>query len=113
MVDTIRYHYAVRKSAHDINLLMIVHVANIIVNSHVSNSKSEPDFSAIYPGAANIMRPQLENVSGWFFDVSREIDSACEFFLEESCWLMLAPNFYPEFLSASIHKYCDVFLRAY
>ena len=85
MVDTIRYHYAVRKSAYDINLLMIVHVANIIVNSHVSNSKSEPDLSAIYPDAASIMSPQLENVSDWFCDVSREIHSACEFFLEESC----------------------------
>ena len=83
MVDTILYHHEVSKSAHDINLLMIVHVADIIVNSYMSDSQSELDLSTIYPDAASIMRPQLENVSDWFPDVSDEIHSACEFFLEE------------------------------
>ena len=71
------------KSADDLNILMIVHVADIIVNSHMSDSESEPDLSAIYPDAASIMGPQLETVSDWFPEVSEEIQSACEFFLEE------------------------------
>jgi putative nucleotidyltransferase with HDIG domain len=83
LVDTINYHHAVSKSADDLNMLMIVHVADIIVNSHMSDSESEPDLSAIYPDAASIMGPQLETVSDWFPEVSDEIQSACEFFLEE------------------------------
>jgi putative nucleotidyltransferase with HDIG domain len=83
LVDTIRYHHAVSKSADDLNMLMIVYVANIIVNNHLSDSESEPDLSAIYPDAESIMGPQLETVSDWFPEVSDEIQSACEFFLEE------------------------------
>jgi hypothetical protein len=64
-------------------MLMIVHVADIIVNSHMSDSDSEPDLSAISPDAASIMGPQLEKVSGWFPEVSEEIKEACKFFLEE------------------------------
>ena len=83
LVDTIRYHHEVSKSADDLNMLMIVHVADIIVNSHMSDSEGEPDLSAIYPDAANIMGTQLGTVSDWFPEVSEEIQSACEFFLEE------------------------------
>jgi HD-like signal output (HDOD) protein len=83
LVDTIRYHHAVSKSADDLNMLMIVYVANIIVNNHLNDSGSEPDLSAIYPDAESIMGPQLETVSDWFPEVSDEIQSACEFFLEE------------------------------
>jgi hypothetical protein len=46
------------------------------------DSESEPGFSAIYPDAASLMKPQLETVSDWFPEVSEEIQSACEFFLE-------------------------------
>jgi putative nucleotidyltransferase with HDIG domain len=82
LVDTIRYHHEVNKNASDLNMLMTVHVADIIVNSHISDSESEPDLSAIYPDAASLMKPQLETVSDWFPEVSEEIQSACEFFLE-------------------------------
>ena len=61
---------------------MVVHVADIIVNSLMSDSESEPDLSTIYPDAANLMNSQLETVSDWFPEVSEEIQSACEFFLE-------------------------------
>jgi putative nucleotidyltransferase with HDIG domain len=82
LVDTIQYHHEVSKNASDLNMLMVVHVADIVVNSHMSDSESEPGLSAIYPDAANLMKSQLETVSDWFPEVSEEIQSACEFFLE-------------------------------
>ncbi len=83
LIDAIKYHHAVRKNANNPNLLMVAHVANIIVNNYKVDSESEPDFSGIYPEAAKVMAPQLKSVSDWFPDVATEIESACEFFLEE------------------------------
>ena len=82
LVDTIQYHHEVSKNANDLNMLMVVHVADIIVNSHMSDSESKLDLSAISPDAANLMKSQRETVSDWFPEVSEEIQSACEFFLE-------------------------------
>lgn len=83
LVDAIKYHHAVRKNASNLNLLMIIHVGNIIVNKCKVDSESGPDLSAIYPEAAKIMEPQLERVTDWFPEVAAEAESACEFFLEE------------------------------
>jgi hypothetical protein len=48
----------------------------------MSDSESKLDLSAISPDAANLMKSQRETVSDWFPEVSEEIQSACEFFLE-------------------------------
>ena len=53
------------------------------MNNYKADSEGAPDFSAIYPEAANVMAAQLETVMDWFPDVGAEIESACEFFLEE------------------------------
>jgi len=83
LVDAIKYHHAVRKNVPNLNLLMIIHAGNIIVNKCKVDSESGPDLSAIYPEAAKIMEPQLERVTDWFPEVAAEAESACEFFLEE------------------------------
>ena len=80
LVDVVRCHHALSKNANDFNMLMTVHVADIIANSFMSDSESKPDFSLIYPVAAKAMKPQLETVSNWFPEVSAEIESACQFF---------------------------------
>ncbi|MBE9546759.1 MAG: hypothetical protein IMF10_04575, partial [Proteobacteria bacterium] len=62
---------------------MIVHVADIIVNNYKAGLEGAPDFSRVHPEAGNVMAPQLETVQDWFPGVEGEIESACEFFLEE------------------------------
>ena len=83
LTDTIRYHHVVSKSANDLNMVMIVHTSDIIVNSMLSDVEKELDLSTINPEAVEAMKPQLETVSEWFPEVSEEIKSACNFFLEE------------------------------
>jgi len=80
LVDVIRYHHTVSKNANDFNLLIIVHVADIIANSFMSDSKSKLDFSLIHPDAFSKMKPQLKTVSDWFPELSTQIESACQFF---------------------------------
>ncbi len=80
LIDAIKYHHALSKNANNLNLLMTVHVADIIANSFITDQKNKLDFSLIYPDAANLMKPQLETVSEWFPEVSEKIESACQFF---------------------------------
>jgi hypothetical protein len=62
---------------------VIVHTANIIMNNYEADSNTSPDSSAIDPEAKRIMFRPLETLSEWFPDIVTEIESACEFFLQE------------------------------
>jgi HD-like signal output (HDOD) protein len=83
LIEAVTYHHVVRKSAINLELLMLVHVADFIVNHCKTDSDSKPDFSGIYPDAAKRMAFQLETVSDWFPGVATEIDAACQFFLDK------------------------------
>ena len=80
IIDTIRYHHTPNRSVHDFDLLIVVHVADIIVNSLMGDAKGKPDYSAIHPDAATALRPYIMTASEWFPDVEAEIESACAFF---------------------------------
>ena len=82
LIDAIGYHHTLRKTANNPNLLMTIHIADIIVNNYNLESESEPDFSAANPDARQSMGAMLETVSEWFPKAATEIESACEFFLE-------------------------------
>ncbi|MBW2037330.1 MAG: HDOD domain-containing protein [Deltaproteobacteria bacterium] len=81
--DAVKYHHAVRKSVTNLNLLLAVHVADIIVNNYRVDTENAFALSGIYPEATKIMDSQLKSVSDWFPRVESEIESACQFFLEE------------------------------
>ncbi len=83
LIEAIRYHHTLRKTAANPNLLMTIHIADIIVNNYNLESESEPDFSAANPDARQSMGAMLETVPEWFPNAATEIESACEFFLEE------------------------------
>lgn len=83
LVDAVKYHHAVNTKAFDLNLLMLVHVADIISNTYGVGRNAEFDVSAIYPDAAEIMQSILNTLPDWFPVVSEEIESARRFFLEE------------------------------
>jgi len=83
LIDTITYHHAIRKSVANLNQLIIVHTADNIVNICKVDSGITPVFSSIDPEAKRIMAGQLESVSEWFPAVATEIESGCEFFLNE------------------------------
>ena len=84
LVDAIRCHHAVRPSVNDPNLLMIIHVADIIVNTHEADSKANFKLSDIHPDAVKVMGGPINTASDWYPEVSMEIESACKFFLEQS-----------------------------
>ena len=84
LTDAIKYHHAVSKFAANLNLLMIVHVANIIVNTCRPESDFKLTYSGIYPDAVEAMVAQLETVSEWFPQLTSEIDSSYRFLVEDT-----------------------------
>ena len=80
LADVIQYHHAFSKNANNLNLVMTVHVADIIANSFMPGQKNKLDFSLIYPDAISLMKLQLDTVSNWFPEISKKIESACQFF---------------------------------
>ncbi len=81
LLDAIRHHHTLSKSATDQDLLMIVHAADIIVNSYVADSQCPLELSEMHPDAVELIRDPLDTVSDWYPKLTEEIESACEFFL--------------------------------
>lgn len=81
LVDAIGCHHAVRKSVSNFELLLIVHMADFLVNRIMVDPQGRRKH-AVCPDAVKAMKPQLETVSEWFPAVSEEIKSACAFFLQ-------------------------------
>ncbi len=75
--DSITYHHAISTGVANINQLMITHAANSIFDSKIN-----PDFSQCDPEAVKLVTRKLKTISDWFPDVTKEIESACEFFLK-------------------------------
>ncbi|WDN87406.1 hypothetical protein BuS5_00374 [Desulfosarcina sp. BuS5] len=83
LADTIKYHHAVKAGANDINLLMIVHVADFISNYFIHSQDAKIDSALINPEAALALKPQLKTLEDWLPGVREGIASACQFFLEK------------------------------
>lgn len=81
LTDAIRYHHFIREQAADLNLLLIVHAADVIVNQFADPGDGGPaDFPRLHPNAAHRLRGCLENLTDWYPETEDEIQSACQFF---------------------------------
>jgi putative nucleotidyltransferase with HDIG domain len=80
LVDAIRYHHEVKPNVNAQHLLMIVHAADIIVNTYTKNPKADLRLSGILPDALNTSGNLQNTISDWYPDVLLEIESAFKFF---------------------------------
>ena len=83
LVDSITYHHKIRLAVLNPDQLIVVHTADSIVNARTDDSKGIVGFPPLDPEAKKIMSHQVETVSDWFPDVATEIESACDFFLNQ------------------------------
>ena len=81
LVDTIKYHHKTNRNGNDYGLIMIVHVADIIVNGYLTNPKIKSP--AIDPDALKAVKTQIDTLPDWFPGVQEDVNSACRFFLEK------------------------------
>jgi len=83
LVDAVKCHHAVRKSVGNYELLLIVYVADIIVNHCAMEPEKSIDISAVHPDAVEMLGSYMENTNEWYEKIKAEIESACDFFLNE------------------------------
>ncbi len=83
LIESITYHHDIRKTVSNLSQLVIVHTANTVTNNYEADSNTSLDSIPIDPEAKRIMFRQLETLSEWFPDITTEIESACQFFLQE------------------------------
>lgn len=83
MVHAIRYHEKPSVSCSDYNLVLIVHMANMLANALQTDGKVNKKFLAnIHKDAIAKMKPQTSNINSWYPSIRAEINEACEFFME-------------------------------
>lgn len=83
LVEIILFHHETSLNVIKPKLLIIIHMADAIVNGLMNNSNGTIDVSTINPNAVELMGPHLDTAHEWFPKVSTEIEAACKFFLEE------------------------------
>ncbi len=84
LADAIKYHHALSRFGSNLNLSMIVHVANIVVNTCRPESDFKLTYSGMYPDAVEAMAAQFETVSEWFPELIPEIDSSYRLLVEDT-----------------------------
>ena len=81
LVDVICYHHEVKKSQLNGNVVMIVHLADLIVHGFMTDLKSGFDASLSTTDAQWIIENQINPVSEWFSDLEDVIQEACQIFI--------------------------------
>lgn len=82
LIETIAHHHSIKKTASNLNQLILVYTSDHIVNNYnIESGGDELDFESLDPQAKQLMSGRLKTVSEWYPGVLEEIESACEFFL--------------------------------
>jgi putative nucleotidyltransferase with HDIG domain len=82
LVDTIRWHHAYAADSENADLILIIYLSNIIVNTYVVDPELNIDLSVMHPEAVKFMMNIVEDVSDWYTGLTEEIESAYAFFLD-------------------------------
>jgi putative nucleotidyltransferase with HDIG domain len=82
LIDAIRWHQDYQPEIPNANFVMIIYLANTLVNSYDENPDCEIDMAALHPKAAKFLAEQLEDIGDWFYGLTDEIEAACSLFLD-------------------------------
>ena len=81
-IDVIRWHHDVRNDSESKKMILVIYLADIIVNSYDADSEGNIDLSVMHPAALKFLNNQLGDVDSWFDEIKDDIQSAYQFFLE-------------------------------
>jgi putative nucleotidyltransferase with HDIG domain len=82
LVDTIRWHHDYQPESENARLILIVYLANKIVNSYNEDPELRLDMTSMHPDATKFMMNVVEDVSDWYVGLTEEIEQAYSFFLD-------------------------------
>lgn len=82
LVEAIRWHHDFREDSDNADFVLIIYLANIIVNSYDADPDCVLDLSAMHPKAVKFMMHHMADVSDWYLSLAGEIEDAYAFFLD-------------------------------
>jgi len=82
LIEAIRWHQDFNPEIPNANFVMIIYLANIIVNSYDENPDCQIDAAAVHPMAVNFLMDQLEDIGDWYYGLAEEIEAAYSLFLD-------------------------------
>ena len=81
-INTIKWHHEFQTEIEGFNLLLIIYLSNIIVNSYNEDPECNVDISGMHPAAVTFMMDQIENTQDFYSGLAGDIEAAYAFFLD-------------------------------
>ena len=82
LIDALRWHHEFQPDIPNANFVMIIYLANILVNCYDENPDCAIDLTAIHPEAVKFLMHQLADTADWYSSLADEIEAAYQLFLE-------------------------------
>ena len=82
LIDALRWHHEFQPDIPNANFVMIIYLANILVNGYDENPDCAIDMTAIHPEAVKFLMRQLEDTADWYSSLAGEIEAAYDLFLD-------------------------------
>lgn len=83
LIDAIRWHHDYQPDGPNADFILIIYLANVLVNSYDENQDCEIDLAALHPRAVEFLIGRLGDLTVWYQGLTDEIDAAYGLFLEE------------------------------
>jgi putative nucleotidyltransferase with HDIG domain len=82
LIDAIRWHHEYQPKTKNADFMLIIYLANIIVNTYNVDRDLRMDLSIMHPDAVRFMMNLVEDVADWYTGLTEEIEEAYAFFLD-------------------------------
>ncbi len=82
LIEVIRWHQDFHPEIPNANFVMIIYLANILVNSYDNNPDCEIDMATMHPDVAKFLMAQPEDIGDWYHSLTEEIEAAHSLFLD-------------------------------
>ena len=82
LIEAIRWHQDFQPEIPNAKFVMIIYLANILVNSYDENPECAIDMATLHPNAVKFLMDQLEDIADWYYGLTDEIEAAYSLFLD-------------------------------
>ena len=81
LIEAIQWHHDCQFDSQNAEVALIIHLANVIVNSYNEDPDCVIDFTTLHPDARKLMMGALKNVADFYSSIAEEIEASYAFFL--------------------------------
>lgn len=83
LVDVLKYHHRLKPENSNYNLMVVIHVADIVVNTTHGSGSLGDQLKTLDDNTRSILMDALKSMPQWYPKAKVEIQTACQFFMEE------------------------------